>query len=194
MGGRVAAATVKGQINVFPWEACMHACGEPGACRVVRSAFTRRWWAGGYWRLAVVAVVAAPADVSQWVSARGAAGRRARVCRHTDSTHGVCPRAHVWSARRTRSRRRSSKLGAGDDSRETARGAYARLAVFWVFALRIAHAACTRDHGNACYQDPSFMYSAILKPQCGQGAMAPAAPPAARAPPAPLQFHNNITS
>ena len=67
------------------------------------------------WRLAVVAV---PADVSQWVSARGAAGRRARVCRHTDSKHGVCPRAHVWGARRTR--RRSSELGAGDDSRDTA--------------------------------------------------------------------------
>ena len=85
----------------------MRACGESGACRVVRSAFTRRWRAGGYWRWAVVAVVVAPADVSQWVSARGTAGRRARVCRHTDSTHGVCPRAHVWSARRTR--RRSSE-------------------------------------------------------------------------------------
>ena len=67
------------------------------------------------WRLAVVAV---PADVSQWVSARGAAGRRARVCRHTDSKHGVCPRAHVWGPRRTR--RRSSELGARDDSRDTA--------------------------------------------------------------------------
>ena len=114
MGGRVAAAAVKGQINVIPWEACMRACGEPCTCRVVRSAFTRRWRAGGDWRLAVVAV---PADVSQWVSARGAAGRRARVCRHTDSKHGVCPRAHVWGARRTR--RRSSELGAGDDSRDT---------------------------------------------------------------------------
>ena len=67
------------------------------------------------WRLAVVAV---PADVSQRVSARGAAGRRARVCRHTDSKHGVCPRAHVWGPRRTR--RRSSELGARDDSRDTA--------------------------------------------------------------------------
>ena len=49
-----------------------------------------------------------------------------------------------WSARRTR--RRSSKLGAGDDSRDTARGAYARLAGLFGYALRIAHAACTRDH------------------------------------------------
>lgn len=65
----------------------MRACGEPGACRVVRSAFTRRWRAGGYWRWAVVTVVGAPADVSQWVSARGAAGRCARVCRHTLHVH-----------------------------------------------------------------------------------------------------------
>ena len=96
---------------------CMHVGSRAQRRRPIRvhAALAGRL-AGGLadWRLAVVAVPA----LGQWVSARGAAGRRARVCRHTDSKHGVCPRAHVWGARRTR--RRSSELGAGDDSRDTA--------------------------------------------------------------------------
>jgi hypothetical protein len=91
MGGRVAAAAVKGRINVIPWEACMHACGEPGACRVVRSAFTRRWRAGGYWRLAVMAVVV----VHQSVGLGTRCCRSACPCVQThglptrDSPHGL---------------------------------------------------------------------------------------------------------
>ena len=121
---------------------CMHVGSRAQRRRPIRvhAALAGRL-AGGLadWRLAVVAVPA----LGQWVSARGAAGRRARVCRHTDSKHGVCPRAHVWGPRRTR--RRSSER---ETTAETRPGAYARLAGLFGYALRITHAACTRLAGS----------------------------------------------
>ena len=106
--------------------------------------------------MAVVAVVAAPADVSQWVSARGAVVG-VPVCADTRTPHTACACVPMYGVRDAHGDgARRAELGAGDDSRDTARGAYARLAVLGGFALRIAHAACTPGYGCVSFRSHSL--------------------------------------
>ena len=175
----------------------MHACGEPGACRVVRSAFTRRWRAGGYWRLAVVAVVAAPADVSGSRHAVLPVG--VPVCADTRTPHTACARVPMYGVRDAHGVGDGARSSEREMTAETQPGALTHGSRF----LGVCAKDCSRgmhagDHGNACYQDPSFMLIPKKAPCRVHGRVGP--PPrrgfparrAAGAPSLSLQHHRNI--
>ena len=117
MDGRVAAAAGQGQINVIPWEAYMHACGEPGA---TASSDPRSRGVGGQIGGQIGRLAVGGGGGS---GGRQSVGLGARCCRSASpclQTHGLqtrrvpaCP--CVGSATHT-----ETELGAGDDSRDTA--------------------------------------------------------------------------
>ena len=139
--------------------ACMHACMHAGSRARAASSDPRsrgvgglggiggwRWWR--WWRLRRTSVggsrhAVLPVGVP--------------VCADTRTPHTACACVPMYGVRDAHGDgARRAELGAGDDSRDTARGAYARLAVFGGFALRIAHAACTPGYGCVSFRSHSL--------------------------------------
>ena len=142
MDGRVAAAAGQGQINVIPWEAYMHAGGEPGA---TASSDPRSRGVGGqgeiggwrWWRFRQTSVSG---------SRRAVLPVGEPVFADTRTPNTACARVPMCGVRDAHGD--GARSSERETTAETRPGAYARLAGLFGYALRITHAACTRLAGS----------------------------------------------